>query len=79
MRYYKDACLFDKTRVQDDYSVIGSEFCDFLSTILTFRILRKTDEAGLLEKMDYKRIMAALKRAKKLKLNGEWKLIKINP
>lgn len=29
LRYYKSACEFDETRVQDDYSVIGSEFCDF--------------------------------------------------
>lgn len=39
MRYYKSACEFDETRVQDAYSVIGSEFIDFLSTLLTFRLL----------------------------------------
>ena len=31
MRFYKSACEFDETRVQDDHSIIGSEFCDFLS------------------------------------------------
>ena len=40
MRFYKSACEFDETRVQDDYSVIGSEFCDFLSTVLTFRLIK---------------------------------------
>lgn len=49
MRYYKSACEFDETRVQDDYSVIGSEFCDFLSTLLTFRLIKAFDQAQLLE------------------------------
>ena len=40
MRFYKSACEFDETRVHDDYSVIGSEFCDFLSTVLTFRLIK---------------------------------------
>lgn len=53
MRYYKSACEFDETRVQDDYSVIGSEFCDFLATVLTFRLIKAFDKAGLLEKMTY--------------------------
>lgn len=80
MRYYKSACEFDETRVHDDYSVIGSEFCDFLATVLTFRLLRAFDEAGLLEKRGYGRIMSILRRAKKVRLDGdEWRLIKINP
>lgn len=37
MRYYKSACSFYETRVHNDCSVISSEFCDFLSTLLTFR------------------------------------------
>jgi transposase len=32
MRFYKSACEFDETRVHDDYSVIGTEFCDFLAS-----------------------------------------------
>lgn len=79
MRYYKSACEFDETRVHDDYSVIGSEFCDFIATLLTFRLLRKFDETKLLEKMNYKNIMSVLIRAKKVKLEDEWKLIKMNP
>ena len=39
VRFYKSACEFDETRVHDDYSVIGSEFCDFLSTLLTLRLI----------------------------------------
>jgi len=80
MRYYKSACEFDETRVQDDYSVIGSEFCDFLATVLTFRLINAFDRAGLLEKMTYSRIMSILRRAKKTRLPGEeWRLVKLNP
>ena len=80
MRYYKSACNFDETRVHDDYSVIGSEFCDFLSTLLTFRLLKSFDKAGLLNEMNYGKIMSLLRRAKKIKLQGQdWQLIRISP
>ena len=80
MRFYKSACEFDETRVQDDYSVIGSEFCDFLSTVLTFRLMKQFDRANLLEERTYKKLMAVLERAKKVRLKGEdWQLIRINP
>ena len=80
VRFYKSACEFDETRVHDDYSVIGSEFCDFLSTILTFRLINAFDNIKLLEHMTYKMIMSSLKRAKKAKVpGGDWQLIKINP
>jgi transposase len=80
MRYYKSACEFDETRVQDDYSVIGSEFIDFLSTLLTFRMIKEFDKAGLLEEHTYKKLMAVLTRAKKARIDGEsWQMVRINP
>jgi hypothetical protein len=80
VRFYKSACEFDETRVHDDYSVIGSEFCDFLSTLLTFRLINAFDNIKLLEHMTYKMIMSSLKRAKKVKVPGsDWQLVKINP
>ena len=80
MRFYKSACEFDETRVQDDYSVIGSEFCDFLSTILTFRLINAFDKANLLEEYTYKKIMSVLRRGKKAHIdNNEWQLIRMNP
>lgn len=80
MRFYKSACEFDETRVQDDYSVIGSEFCDFLSTILTFRLIKAFDQAQLLEERTYKKIMSVLTRAKKVHTEGSaWNLIRLNP
>ncbi len=80
MRFYKSACDFDETRVQDDYSVIGSEFCDFLSVILSFRLIHEFDKIKLLDRMTYKKIMSILARAKKTRVDdGEWQLIRINP
>ena len=80
MRFYKSACDFDETRVHDDYSVIGSEFCDFLSSVLTFRLIKVFDQTGLLEKYTYKKLLSILIRAKKIRVSGsDWQLIKIHP
>ena len=80
MRFYKSACEFDETRVQDDYSVIGSESCDFLSNLLTFRLIKAFDGANLLEDHTYKKIMSVLSRAKKTRISGQdWQLIRLNP
>lgn len=80
MRFYKSACQFDETRVQDDYSVIGAEFCDFLATVLTFRLIKAFDGVKLLEKHTYKKVMATLKRAKKIRIEDKnWQLIKVAP
>ena len=79
MRFYKSACEFDDTRVHSDYSVLGSEFCDFLASLLTFKLIKAFDKAGVPKDMAYSRAMALFRRAKKIKLDGEWRLIKINP
>ena len=80
MRFYKSACGFVDTRVHSDYSVIGSEFCDFLSTVLTFRLIQAFDKEKLLDSYTYKKLMSILNRAKKVRTDGEnWQLIRINP
>ena len=48
-RYKSDECL-DKTNVQGDFSVIGSEFVNFISTVITCRLIKKARDAKLLEK-----------------------------
>lgn len=66
----------DETRVHNDYSVIASEFCDFLATVMTYRLINKFTETKLLEKKNYGKIMSILRRAKKVKAdNGGWQLI----
>ncbi len=80
MRFYKSALEFDNTRVHDDYSVIGSEFCDFLSSVLTFRMIHVFDNAKILEEMPYKKVMKILARVKMLNdPDYGWRLIRINP
>lgn len=80
MRYYKNALQFDETRVHSDWSVIGSEFCDFLATVLTYRLINDFDKANLLDKMTYKKITAVLIRAKKVRMpEGNWQLVKTSP
>lgn len=71
MRYYKQTCEFDETRVHDDYSVIGSEFCNFLSSVITYRLLNAFEKNNLFDKMNYKQIMHVLKVAKQVRVDGK--------
>ena len=61
-RYKSDECL-DHTDVQNDFSVIGAEFVNFLSTVATCRIIKKAREAGLFETMSYGELMDDLSSA----------------
>ena len=81
MRYYKHACGFDETRVQSDYSVYGSEFCDFLSTVLTFRLLKAFGSSGASDRFTYGRIIKKLERAKMVRASAKsgWELVRTNP
>lgn len=61
-KYKSDECL-DHTDVQGDFSVIGSEFVNFIATIATCRIIRKATKAELLNKMTYSDLMDDLSSA----------------
>ena len=61
-RYKNDECL-DRTNVQGDFSVIGSEFINFISTVITCRLIRKAREAELLKLMSYGDLMDDLNSA----------------
>ena len=76
-RYYKDVNEFDETRMHSDYSVISSEFICFLSTIMSSRIVKRFDSASTLEDLSYGKSMKVLERAKKVRIDGEWKLIRL--
>jgi len=58
-RYKSDECL-DKTGAQGDFTVIGSEFVNFLSTVMTCRMLAKAKDCGLLKEMSYGELMEDL-------------------
>jgi hypothetical protein len=61
-QYKSDECL-DSTNVQNDFSVIGSEFINFISTLITCRIVRKARNAGVLEDQTYGDLMEDLNQA----------------
>ena len=61
-RYKSDECL-NQTNVQGDFSLIGSEFINFIATVATCRMIRKARNAGLLEKMSYHDMMDDLSSA----------------
>lgn len=51
----------NETRVQGDFEVIGSEFINLISTIITSRMVKAEKQAGLLEKDSYGQILEDLK------------------
>lgn len=61
-RYKNDECL-DQTRVQGDFSVIGSEFINFIATLLTCRMLQKAQKAQLFEQNSWSDLMDDLSSA----------------
>lgn len=61
-QYKNDQCL-DRTNVQGDFSLIGSEFVNFIATVATCRLIARARETGLLNKMSYKDLMDDLSSA----------------
>ena len=61
-QYKNDQCL-DKTNVQGDFSLMGSEFINFIAAVTTCRMIGKARDAGLLSKMSYKDLMDDLSSA----------------
>ena len=77
-RMYKFLEDLDDTRVQSDYSVLASEFINFLSVIMTGRLFRTFDKAGLLDERTYGETMEILRSAKKQRdENGGWSTIRV--
>lgn len=60
---YKSALELDETRVQGDFTVVGSDFINLISSMITTRLLKKMQEANLFEKYTYRDIMIHLKAA----------------
>ena len=57
---YKSEEGFTDTRVQTDFSIWGSEFINFLSTVITSRMIKKANECSVLAKMTYGQMMEDL-------------------
>ena len=77
-RRYKDEDEFSKTRVQDDTSVVGSEFINFIASVMTARLFNRFDSLALFEEYSYKDIMCDLSQAVKVKTGseGQWPFVR---
>jgi hypothetical protein len=58
--------------------VYGSEFVNFVSSVMTARLLMKFEEAGLFSEMTYNDIMSQFSSAQKVNINGngEWEYVR---
>ena len=72
--YYKQALDLDDTRVQSEDSVVGSEFVNFIAVTITTRVIKRFEEAGLLDKYSYGAIMEDLRTLEIVRVeeDGEW-------
>ena len=77
-RRYKDEDEFSKTRGQDDTSVVGSEFINFIASVMTARLFNRFDSLALFEEYSYKDIMCDLSQAVKVKTGseGQWLFVR---
>jgi len=78
-RQYKSVLMLDKTRAQENTSVIGTEFIDFLSTVVTGRMMRRMEEAKLLDEGSYGDVLDDLNSALKIKKEGGFVFSAMNP
>ncbi|WP_370854878.1 hypothetical protein [Parasutterella sp.] len=75
-KYKSNEQLVD-SRVQSDFSVWGSEFVNFLATVITAKMVKKADEKKLLDKFTYGELLDELEHIwrKKLLLKGRFNLL----
>ena len=65
-RQYKSIEGLDCTNVQSDFAVLGSEFINFLATLITCRMVRKAERLGLLDDRSFGDLMQDLGSAWRL-------------
>lgn len=71
-RFYKSSEELDETRVHSDWSVISSEFVNFLATLISFRLLKRFAEVPETRDESYGEVMSILERAKKARIDDKW-------
>ena len=65
--FYKNTEQLDQTCVQNDYSVIGNEFVNTITSIITNRMIQKAEKAGLLKENTYGEILDDLNESWRMK------------
>lgn len=77
-RSQEDQMELDDTREHSDYSVIASNFIDYLASIMVSRMLVYLDDHRLLDKNTYGDLNKLMLRIKMTRLaDGEWKVRRI--
>ncbi|MDO5861900.1 MAG: transposase [Thermoplasmata archaeon] len=72
-RMYKDFEELDETRVHSDYSVYGTQFVNYLSTVLTCRLVKRFAEVEALDRISYVKVLDILRSAQRARLpDGSW-------
>ena len=71
---YKDILELSQTRVHSDYSVIGSELVNFVSSVVSARMITAFDRAGLLERQTFRGLMKDFRAIRKYRVGAdeEW-------
>lgn len=75
---YKSSLDLDRTRAQENCSVIGNEFINFLSSLVTSRIMREFEKKGLVDDDSYGDVMGDLNSALKIRKGDQWVLSATN-
>ncbi len=78
-RMYKGILSLNTTRVHDNPSVIGTEFINFLSVIMTCRMKNRLNELGCFKNDSFGNILDRLSNIIKTSTDGkEWKFCTLN-
>lgn len=78
-RQYKQALELDTTKVQHNATVYGTELVNFVSSVISQRMVRKMDDAGLLKTESYGSVMSDLNGVMKVELDGKIFDAAVNP
>ena len=75
-RFHKTTLDEDDTRMHSEHSAVGSDFIDFLSTVMGSRMLKFFRTHDKFKKMTYKSAMNELRRCRKVRIgsNNAWEL-----
>lgn len=65
--FYKNIIMLDKVSVQDDTSIIGSEFINFISSIISCKVKKDLKEKGISKDYSYKQTLSYLNEMKQIK------------
>lgn len=71
--FYKNICQLDKVRVQGDTRIIGTEFINFVSLIISSRVWRYYQSKNLEHDYSYNQLMMYLTNYKKVRDNKDSK------